>query len=222
MSTTASAFFLCLAQGTAASGTDAPPSPSLRFEQEILAFEEADRKAPPPEDAVLFTGSSSIRGWRTLAEDFPEHRVLNRGFGGSHIADCIYFADRIVLPYRPQMIVFYAGENDMNYGRSPAEVEAAFRRFVEIVHAGLPETEIAYVSMKPSPSRRHLIDAKREGNRRIREFTEEDPRLSFIDVFEAMLDEAGEPRSELFVADQLHMNEKGYRLWTDIIRPHMP
>lgn len=197
-----------------------PPS-AAQWESAIEAFEEADRTNPPPEGTVLFTGSSSIAGWDTLAEDFPGHRVVNRGFGGSQIADCRYFAGRIVLPYRPEMIVFYAGENDLAAGVSAAEVADEFRRFVETVRAELPETRIAYISMKPSPARRHLLDAQREGNRRIREFIEKEDGLSYIDVFHAMLDENGEPREELFVDDRLHMNEKGYELWTGLVRPHL-
>ncbi len=198
------------------------PASILQWEATMREFEETDRHDPPPERAVLFIGSSSIRGWHTVDDDFPDHRVINRGFGGSRIADSVHYADRIVIPYRPAKIIFYAGENDLTAGTTPAGVAADFRRFVARVHAELPETEIAFISMKPSPSRRHLIEAEREGNRMIRGFTGDNEALSYIDVFEAMLDSDGEPRGELFVDDRLHMNERGYRLWTERVRPHMP
>ncbi len=194
----------------------------VRWEEEIQAFEEEDRKAPPQEGAILFTGSSSIRRWHTIAEDFPDHRVINRGFGGSQIADSVAFASRTVIRYRPEMVIFYAGENDLNAGKRPGEVAADFQEFVDRVQTELPGTGIAFISMKPSPSRRHLLDAKREGNQLIREFIEERDSLSYINVFDDMLDGKSEPRAELFGDDDLHMNEQGYRLWTEIIRPHLP
>lgn len=196
------------------------PSPS-RYEESIAAFEAADKETPPPEDAVLFIGSSSIRGWRSVADDFPEYDVINRGFGGSTINDSVTFADRIVLPYKPTTIVFYAGENDLAAGLTPKEVAEDFEKFVNLVHEELPETRIAFVSMKPSPRRAHLLEEMREGNKLIREFTQETPKVDYIDVFHPMLNSEGKARDEIFVGDKLHLNKDGYRLWKKIIGPYL-
>jgi len=192
-----------------------------RWESDIQAFEEADRENPPPEGAILFVGSSSIRGWRTVQEDFPEYQILNRGFGGSQISDCIQFVDRIVIPYRPSMIVFYAGENDISAGKSPEEVAEDFQRFVRLVRDAEPKVRIAFISMKPSPRRWHLADTKKAGNRLIQDFVSSAPGIDYIDVWEAMLDQDGEPRADIFIGDRLHMNAAGYSLWKDLVAPYL-
>lgn len=194
---------------------------SSRYDEVIAAFEEADQENFPAEGAILFIGSSSIRGWRTLAEDFPEYRVINRGFGGSWVHDSIHFADRIVLPYKPSTIIFYAGENDLKGGFTAEMVVENFKKFVEIVHDKFPETRIAYVSMKPSPSRAALINEMRKGNESIRDWARETENVDYIDVFNPMLDKEGQAREELFVKDNLHLNATGYRLWRKIIGPYL-
>jgi lysophospholipase L1-like esterase len=196
------------------------PDPA-RYENAIAAYEEADRANPPPQGAVLFIGSSSVLRWRTLESDFSRYQAINRGFGGSVIADSIHFAPRIVLPYRPPVVIFYAGENDISRGDSPEQVAQDFKDFVSLVHAELPETTVAYIAMKPSPRRAHLIEAKRIGNGLIREFSDATPRVHFIDVFSPMLDAEGNPRPELFVADELHLNAEGYVLWEAIIGAYL-
>jgi lysophospholipase L1-like esterase len=190
-----------------------------RFDTEIAAFEAKDRTNPPPKDAILFIGSSSIRLWKTLAQDFPEHKVINRGFGGSQIADSIHFAERMVIPYRPKMVVLYAGGNDINSGKAAKQVASDFKSFVAKVHASLPQTRIAYISIAPNPARWTQVDRVKRANELIREFMQSDSRLKFIDVFPHMLGESGQPRAEIFVEDRLHMNEKGYKLWTKIVAP---
>lgn len=201
---------------------DAPAAePLARWEPEIRAFEAADRENPPPKTAILFIGSSSIRLWKTLATDFKEHPVINRGFGGSHMEDSVALADRIVLPYQPRQIFVYAGDNDLAAGKTPERVLGDFQAFVEKVHGRLEETRIAYISIKPSPSRWHLADKIRTANRLVREFTATDRRLDYVDVFTPMLGTDGSPREELFVGDKLHLNEHGYRLWAKTVRPHL-
>ncbi len=128
----------------------AQKSPSERWEKDIRKFEAADKASPPPQGGVLFIGSSSIRMWVTLARDFPEHKVINRGFGGSQIADSVYYAERIVFPYKPRLIVMRAGGNDIAAGKTPDQVAADFRAFVEKVRAKLPETRICYMSLAPT------------------------------------------------------------------------
>jgi lysophospholipase L1-like esterase len=196
-------------------------APSAKWENEIRAFEAADRTNPPPAQAILFIGSSSIRIWKSLAADFKGLSVINRGFGGSQMEDSVYFADRIVLPYRPRHIVVYAGDNDLALGKSPEQVLAAFQAFVRKVHGSLPATRIDFISVKPSPSRWMLESKIRETNRLVAEDTRTDPRLGFIDVFTPMLASDGKPRSELFQRDELHMNRSGYVLWTSLIRPYL-
>ena len=192
---------------------------SAKWEAAIAAFESADKTNPPPRDAVLFVGSSSIRLWKTLAQDFPEWKVINRGFGGSEIADSIAFADRIVLPYRPKTIVLYAGDNDIAGGKSPEQVFADFKAFVQRTRPALPKTKIAFISIKPSPARWRLAEKIQAANQMIRNFCGQNDNLIYMDVFNPMLGADGRPRAELFVEDQLHMNPKGYALWSGIIRP---
>lgn len=194
---------------------------ALPFEKEILAFEASDRTNPPPHGAVLFLGSSSIRLWKTLAEDFPRHRVINRGFGGSQIIDSVRYAPRIVLPYRPRLIVLYAGGNDINAGKTPERVFADYREFVRTVHAALPATSIAYIAVAPNPARWAQVERVRAANGLIEAHTRTDPRLRFIDVFPKMLGADGQPRPEIFSSDRLHMNAAGYKLWTEIVAPFL-
>ena len=199
---------------------DAPAGP--RFAKEIEAFEKADAELPPQKGAILFIGSSSIRMWKTLAADFPNHHVLNRGFGGSEVADSVAYADRIVIPYEPRLIVFYAGGNDINGGKTPEQVAAAFKAFVEKVRSKLPETPIDYISIAGNPSRWAQVDKVKAANGMIEKYCHETPGLKYIDVFSHMLGADGLPRPEIFIADKLHMNSEGYKIWTELIRPYLP
>jgi lysophospholipase L1-like esterase len=190
------------------------------FESEIRTFEAADAKSPPAPGGILFLGSSSIRIWKDLATDFPGLPVINRGYGGSQIAHSTLYADRIVIPYKPRTIVFYAGDNDLAAGRSPGQVLGDFKAFVTKVHESLPDTRIDFISIKPSLKRWHLVDKIREANRLVKAFTETSPAtLGFVDVFDAMLGSDGKPRPELLGPDGLHMTRKGYELWRDILTP---
>ncbi len=191
------------------------------FEKEILAFEASDKTNPPPKHAALFIGSSSIRLWKTLAQDLPEYRVINRGFGGSQVADSIHFAERIVLPYEPEVIVLYAGGNDINAKKSPEKVFSDFKTFVDQVRVKLPATKIAYIAIAGNPARWAQVDKVREANRLIREYTATQPGLSFIDVFPHMMGADGTPQPDIFVADKLHMNEKGYAIWKRVVGEHL-
>ncbi len=194
---------------------------SERFESAIRVFEEADKSNMPPENAILFTGASNIVGWKTLAKDFPEHVVINRGFGGSHIADCVFYADRIVIPYKPRMIVFRAGGNDINAGKTPEQVTADFIDFAEKVHAKLPETQIVFWPMTPSIARLKNWELEKKGNELIEAYIEAGKNLVYIDSAEATLGPDGKPRAELFKPDGLHFNAEAYKLFTEIIRPYL-
>jgi lysophospholipase L1-like esterase len=212
------AALLALSVSTVCNAAEPRPAP---FEKEIREFEESDAKSPPPKDAILFIGSSSIRLWKTLAEDFPELKVINRGFGGSQVAHSVRYADQIVLPYRPKLIIFYAGDNDLNAGKSPNEVLADFKAFVGKARGALPETRILYISIRPSVARWHLQGRQWLTNRLIREFAEADPKVDYIDVVPVLLGPDGRPRADFLVADKLHLNAEGYRAWTAAIRPHV-
>ena len=212
------AFCLALASPFAAAQLQ---SGSAIWEKDIQKFEAADKANPPKPGAILFIGSSSIEHWKDVAGDFPDKRVLNRGFGGSRIADSTYYAARIIVPYKPSMIVFYAGDNDINDGHSAQQVFDDYVAFVSRVRKDLPKTPIAYISIKPSPSRAALLPVMTEANAKILAYTGAHPHLIYIDVASKMLDAGGQPRAELFVEDRLHMNRAGYDLWRGIIAPFL-
>ena len=184
----------------------------------IGQFEEWDRKNSWPGDAVLFVGSSSIRMWRTR-ERFGGLAVINRGFGGSQISDVNYFVDRIVLKYRPRVIVFYAGDNDVAGGKSAKRVLEDYRKFVKIVHGELAKTAIIYIGIKASGSRWGLWPVMAEANAMIRDLCGKDRRLLYFDSAAPLLDTEGRPDSKLFLDDKLHLNSKGYKIWTGLLRP---
>lgn len=191
------------------------------WEQDMQRFAAEDARSPPPLGAVLFIGSSSIRFWDTLAADFPGVTTINRGFGGSEIRDSTWYADRIVVPYRPRLIVLYAGDNDLNSGRSPEQLLQDFRGFVRRVRRDLPDVRIAYIASKPSPSRAALLEVQCRANALIQAEAARQPYLDFIDVFTPMLDGRGQPREELFIEDRLHMNHAGYTLWQRLVAPYL-
>ncbi|NLB96165.1 MAG: hypothetical protein GX785_10695 [Armatimonadetes bacterium] len=191
-----------------------------RWEESILAFEGRDRQNPPPKGALLFVGSSSIVGW-DVARFFPDVPTINRGFGGSQLADSVYYFDRIVLPHRPKVVVLYAGDNDIPSGKSPEVVAADFEQFLARVKRDLPGTHLVYIATKPSISRWALRDQYQKANALIREQCEREPLASYLDIWPAMLGDDGTPRPELFKEDGLHLSEAGYQLWTALLRDHL-
>ena len=215
-----SRLFLCLA--FAASILHAEPLVgSAKWESEIAKIEKNHPAKPEEKGGIIFIGSSSIRMWSNLAQDFPRHRVANHGFGGSMISDSVDFADRIVIPYEPRLIVLYAGGNDINAGKTPETVAADFRAFVEKVRAKLTNVEIAYISIAPNPSRWKQIEEVKRANALNTEYCANTPKLKFIDVFTHMLGPDGLPKPDIYLDDKLHMNAKGYAIWKDIIGPQL-
>jgi lysophospholipase L1-like esterase len=195
--------------------------PAIRWAEDLARFESADREHPPAQGGILFLGSSTIRRWDTLTDDFPGLPVLNRGFGGSQMSDAAALVPQLVLPYAPRQIVLYEGDNDLNKGKTPEQVLADFQTFLTQVRERMPQCRISILAIKPSPKRWHLKDAITRTNRQLAEAAAADPRIDFIDVFTPMLDTGGEPRPELFVEDGVHLTPEGYAIWTRTIRPHL-
>jgi len=189
------------------------------WEQEMRRFAESDARQPPTKHGIVFVGSSSIRLWKTLAQDFTGTPVINRGFGGSEVRDSTWYADRIIIPYAPRQVVLYAGENDLNSGRTPEQVRHDVLAFVARVRRDLPEARISYLSIKPSPAREQLLPAVITANRLIKNALAPLPRVDFVDVYTPMLDADGKPRTALFRADRLHMKAEGYAIWHKVVAP---
>jgi lysophospholipase L1-like esterase len=197
------------------------PHDFSKWEKEIAALEAADRTNPPPRHAVMFVGSSTVRLWKTLATDFPDVPVINRGFGGSQIVDATHFADRLIFPHAPRQIFFRSGGNDLHAGKTPEQVAADFREFVATVHARLPETEIVFIGWSPSLARWAERPQEITLNRLVAEFAATRPRVKYLDAADLSLDATGQPRPELFVSDQLHFSPLGYQLLAEKVRPHL-
>lgn len=195
------------------------PVPSADWSQAMANFAQADAEESSPPGTVLFVGSSSIRLWNTLAADFPDVPVLNRGFGGSQIADSLVFFDQLVTPHHPRLIVFYAGTNDLTAGKSPEEVAADFREFCEKVHASRPDTRILFISILLSPARWQLREKMALANTYIAAFCSADPRRVFVETNAAMLAPDGSTRLEFFVGDRLHLSPAGYAAWRRLLAP---
>jgi lysophospholipase L1-like esterase len=189
-----------------------------RWEETIRAFEDWDRKNSFPSDAVLFVGSSSIRMWPTR-ECFSEWPVINRGFGGSQISDVNYYAERIVLRYEPRVIAFYAGDNDVAAGKSAQQVLGDYKAFTKLVHARLTRTRIIFICIKPSRSRWSLWPVMSEANRMIEVFSQKDARLFYFNAAAPLMGDDGLPNLDFFRGDRLHLNDKGYEVWTKSLRP---
>lgn len=194
-----------------------------RWESAIAEFEKWDAKNTPPRDAVLFVGSSSMVMWKS-AKDFAEYPIINRGFGGSEIEDSTFYAERIIAPYKPRVIVFYAGDNDTAAGKSVERIHADFDAFVAKVRSFAPPTPIVFLSIKPSRSRWHLWPVAKSANEAIEQTCKKaaDGLLQFVDVATVLLDKGtGEPIDDFFVSDKLHLSSAGYAKWNEILRPEL-
>jgi lysophospholipase L1-like esterase len=192
------------------------------YEEEVAWMESRWRQQPPPSNAVVFYGSSSVRLWVSLANDFPDLNVVNAGFGGSTLAACAHFAERLVVPLRPRSLLVYAGDNDLGDGRSPADVLGSFQALTARLDQRLPGLRIGFLSIKPSPARWSLLGAMHETNRLIGEALTGREGAFFIDVLTPMLDAEGRPRAKLYAEDGLHLSAAGYRLWREVVEAHRP
>lgn len=205
--------------------TVATPPPTVAsqppFWNEIAEFKHKDSIQHPPANAILFVGSSSFRKWTSVQADFPGHTIINRGFGGSTFDDLIRYAKDIVYPYRPRQIVIYCGDNDLAEGEKGKKVYKRFVKLYDMIRKHLGSVDIVFVSIKPSPSREKLMSEMEEANDLIRNFIAERSHAAFVDVYHLMLNAHGHPMDDLFIADKLHMNEKGYKLWQQAILPYL-
>ncbi len=199
--------------------TIADPDPN-RFQQAIESFQRWDGKNSFPSEAALFVGSSSIRLWQTH-DSFPQHPVINRGFGGAHISDLLHFFENIVGKYRPVVIIFYAGDNDIAAGKPVTQVFADFREFMDRVRKGPVPANVLYLPIKPSLSRWRFWPTMRAVNDLIREYAANSADVHYVDVATPMLARDGAPRAALFADDGLHLNANGYQLWNEVLHPHL-
>lgn len=193
------------------------------FWEDIQAFKKQDSLSFPAAGQILFVGSSSFAMWKNVQDDFPEYKILNRGFGGSSLTDLIYYAEDVILKYKPKQIVIYCGENDFagNNSLYAAQVAERFEQLFNIIRSTYKKTSVAYISMKPSPSRKHLMPKFNVANMMIKEFLRKKKKAKFIDVYYPMLRSDGSPEEDIFLEDKLHMNAKGYAIWQKIIQPYL-
>ena len=191
------------------------------FDEDIGEFIKQDEISPPPINAFLFIGSSSIRLWKSLQVDMHPLTVINRGFGGAHTKHINRHKDKIVFPYKPKAIIFFCGTNDINGWNSPSEVFTEFQKFYFSVQEKLPNTKVFAISIQPSPSRFDQRKRQLRWNKSVEDLAESQTNLTYIDVSPKMLTEDNKPMPELYTDDMLHMNENGYEIWSKIIRENL-
>ena len=190
-----------------------------RFERNVRAYEDADKTNAPPQHAILLAGDSQFYRWKTLHEDLPGFTILNRGIDSFQTSDLVYFTDRLVLPYKPRMIILHVGGNDVHNGKSPAQILEDFKEFIAKVRTSLPDVPIAFSSITPGPGRWDEAEKRKQTNAVIKDYVDTQPKLLFIDLWDAMLTADGKPREDLWVADRIHPNHEGYLLRVKIMRP---
>ena len=212
-------FIACLLASTPIIHAQTSPA----FWQDIVAFKKKDSIQAPPSNAILFVGSSSFARWQDVNNYFPDFTIINRGFGGSILTDVIRYTYDIILPYQPKQVVIYCGENDLASADNISSVEAynRFKTLFGMIRTNLPKTNIAFISMKPSPSRASLQEKMKVANQMIKTYISKQKNASFIDIYEAMLDKKGQMREELYVGDRLHMKPAGYAIWQKAILPYL-
>ena len=196
---------------------------SQPFINEIKAFRRADSIAQPPQNAILLIGSSSFTNWKNVATYFPNHTIINRGFGGSSLPHMTLYAEDIIFKYNPKQIIIYCGENDLTGGPS-ITADTVFERVKklhQLIRARYKKVTISYISMKPSPSREKYLETMQKSNRLIKTFMEQQKKSNYIDVYNSMLDDNGNILTHIFLSDKLHMNAEGYKIWQGIIAPYL-
>lgn len=190
---------------------------------DIQAFKKKDSLHAPATGAILFIGSSSFTMWQDVQKDFPGYSIINRAFGGSTLLDQLRYVSEVVYPYKPGQILVYCGENDLAAADSVMGEDVAdrFVKLFKLIRQKFPKVQITYVSMKPSPSRRHLLSKMIRGNELIKKFLASKKNTAYIDVYKEMIDDEGKPRTDIFLDDNLHMNTEGYAIWRRLIAPYL-
>jgi lysophospholipase L1-like esterase len=194
-------------------------SPENRFEKNVRAYEEADKTNAPPQGAILLAGDSQFFRWKTVHEDLPGYTIINRGIDSFQTSDLLHFTERLVLPYKPRLIVLHVGGNDVHGGKSPERVLADFKEFVTKVRAALPQVPIAFSSITPGPGRWDEAEARKKTNLVVKDYIATQKNLHFIDLWDSMLTPDGKPREDLWVADRIHPNHEGYLIRVKIMKP---
>ena len=192
-----------------------------RWEPAIQKFEAEDKANPSAKGGIVFIGASSFARWTNLAESFPDLKVVNRGFGGSELAEAVKYAPRVVVPHAPRIVVLYAGENDLNRGVTPEIIASDFDKFSQLIHSSLPATRLVVIGLKPSLLRWKLRDGMQQTNTLIRTRCAADRSCVYVDPWPSMIGKDGTPKPEFFVEDGLHMTPEGYKAWTQMLRPHL-
>ena len=190
---------------------------------DVQNFKKLNAENPPQKDAILFLGSSSFTRWTDVGQYFPDKVIINRAFGGSRLADLNYYAEDLLNPYSPKQIVIYCGENDIVYKDKPnaEEVFKRFKQFYNTVRTQFPKANITYVSIKYSPSREQFWPIMKKANKKIKCFLQWKKNANFIEINNAMKDENGNVRKDIFVEDMLHLNSDGYKIWTKVMYPYL-
>ena len=193
------------------------------FKEDIISFKKQDSIHFPARNAVLLVGSSSFTKWTDVQNYFPGIKIINRGFGGSSLPDVIRYADDIIFPYHPKQIIIYCGENDLA-ANDTVSAQMVYQRFKElflIIHKKMPSVPVAFVSLKPSPSRKHLWPKMVKANQLIKNYLTTKRKTAFIDVYHKMFNKDGTVMKDIFIEDDLHMNAKGYAIWQKAMKPYL-
>ncbi len=193
----------------------------IPFQKEVNSITERIENEGWKPNSIVFTGSSSVRLWKNLQEEYPEISILNTGFGGSQASDLLLHLDELVLQYNPTKVFIYEGDNDLNAGKPVSQIMADMDLLVERIHQQLPETSIVLISPKPSPSRWQLKTSYEVLNDLFRQYATTHNGVDFMNIWDAMLDKNGRPMPEIFISDSLHMNEKGYAIWNQSVKPFL-
>lgn len=198
-----------------------PETGPTRWEESIQKFEKMDQENPPEEGLILFVGSSSIGIWNDVQDYFPDSKVLNRGFGGSQFSDMLYYADRVIFPYKPSKIFIYEGDNDVASGDKPKAIMKEAKQLRKMIERELPGVPVVFISAKPSVLRWNIKEDYEDFNKRLEKYSKRKKNTMFADVWTAMLDEEGKVYEHIFLEDNLHMNAEGYKIWKSVLDPYI-
>ncbi len=192
-----------------------------RFQSQIEELVQKEHQFEPGKKLALFTGSSSVRMWKDVAEYFPEYNVINNGFGGSHFSDLIHYYEELIPKYKPDYLFIYEGDNDIASDKKPGKILKEAKLLVDRIQQDLPETKVVLISPKPSVARWHLRKKYEKLNKKLERLANKTDNLEYADIWNAMLDENGQVFTDVFLDDNLHMNKKGYDIWGKVIQEHL-